>query len=343
MPKLFRFKALIPFAVIGGLLVCFYLFFLDGFIKRGVIAAAETANGAKVEIDHFDLQLFNSAVITQNIRVTDKKKPMKNLFEIGELSFDMDSNYLSHGKLMVELMTLTGLAFGTDRTTSGALKSVASKQASSTTPQKKPINTALVGDIDYKSIIHKANIPIVNKAKAVEKLVKEKFTFWENRLKTVSDLKDVEQAVKTVQSIDVNSYKTIQDIPRAQKDIDRIQNAIKVINAKKEELKQVKVALNKDKSLLKKEYQSLNRMINTGVKGMIFPGGSNEGLAKALLALLFGDSMAKKGIFLLNQYETYKGFIPEKKADDPKEDTPVKQQKGSMLILSMQGMCQNMW
>lgn len=312
MPKPFRFKALIPFLVVGILFTCFYLFFLDGIIKRGIISASESANGAKVEIDHFDLQLFNSAVKTGGIRVTDKDHPMKNLFEIGELSFDMDSNYLSRKKVIVETMVLTGLAFGTDRKVSGALKTTKVKK-SEKKQAKAAIKESFIGDIDYKSLIANANIPIVKKAASLEKLIKERRDYWEKRLKNVTDLKDVEQAVDTIKSINVNNYKKIEDIPRVKKDIDRVQNAVNVIKAKKDELEKVKADIRKDQALLKKEYKELKALKDKGVKGMVFPGGSTEGLAKELLKMLFGDSLIDKGFYVLNQYEKYKEFIPKPK------------------------------
>lgn len=122
-----RWKAVIPLSALTGLAAVFCVFFLDPLAKRALVASGEAVFGARVTIASVAVKLGESAVVIQGVQVADKAEPMKNLFEFQQAVFDYQTLPLLEKKVIIDAASLTGLKFGTPRTTSGALPRVVEK------------------------------------------------------------------------------------------------------------------------------------------------------------------------------------------------------------------------
>ncbi len=121
----FRWKAIVPLLVFGGLVALLWTFYVDRLIRLAVEAAGSEVVGAKVDLASARLRLFRGDLVLKDLAVTNPDAPMTNLFETGEIVVDLDVRALLEKKAVVETLAVREVRFGTARRTSGALAHVA--------------------------------------------------------------------------------------------------------------------------------------------------------------------------------------------------------------------------
>ena len=119
--KLFRWKAVIPLGLFVLVVVLAWTLSVDRLIRLGIEAGGTAAVGAKVDLKSARLHLFQASLVLRGLAVTNPREPMKNLFEVDELNFDLRLRALLEKKFVAETVAVRGLRFGTARTVSGAL------------------------------------------------------------------------------------------------------------------------------------------------------------------------------------------------------------------------------
>jgi len=117
MRKNFVFFVLIPLIIF----VVVAYFFIDRWVESGFEYAAERSVGARVEIDNLSLSFSPLGLKFSRLQVADPNDPWKNIFETGEVQFEMDLGQLLRGKYIVEKAEVNDLILGTQRTTDGSL------------------------------------------------------------------------------------------------------------------------------------------------------------------------------------------------------------------------------
>ena len=94
----------------------------SGYLARwGLIAAGESAIGAKVEIGQVETSLLKTRLLINDLAVANPNSPMKNLFEFERMIIDFDSSSLLRKKMIADYGIVRGLTFGTPRENSGEL------------------------------------------------------------------------------------------------------------------------------------------------------------------------------------------------------------------------------
>lgn len=101
--------------------------FKDPIAKRVLINVLQKAAGARVEIASVNLRIFASALTVHKLTVADKNSPMKNVFEAEKLEADFNLVQLLKKRFVCENLEVSGMAFGTERKTSGALAKLKKK------------------------------------------------------------------------------------------------------------------------------------------------------------------------------------------------------------------------
>lgn len=123
--QLIRWPGLIAFAGIVAAAAAAWYLLADYVIEYTVEKTATTAVGARVELASADLTLFPLGLELTDLQVTNPKQPMRNAVIADRIRMTLNAGHLIKGKKVVEDMSATGIAFDTQRTTSGALKKAA--------------------------------------------------------------------------------------------------------------------------------------------------------------------------------------------------------------------------
>jgi uncharacterized protein (TIGR03545 family) len=113
--KLFRWKALLPFALFLGLIAAVWLLFGEEFIRRQSEDYATELLGAEVDIGGLQITLRQSRVVVTGLQVADPFNRNRNLLAADRIVFDLDVIPLLEKKVAIDQMELTGLEFGAAR------------------------------------------------------------------------------------------------------------------------------------------------------------------------------------------------------------------------------------
>ncbi len=119
--RVFRWKAIMPLALLLILVGAGWYFLLDSAVRRGIEAIGTALVGAKVDLEEADVRLAEGAVILRGLQVTNPDAPMTNLFQLDEVVADLNLGPLLQKKIFIDTVAIRGLRFGTPRATSGAI------------------------------------------------------------------------------------------------------------------------------------------------------------------------------------------------------------------------------
>lgn len=109
--KLFRWKAILPFALFLVLIAVVWLLFGETFIRHQAEDSGSELLGAEVDIGGLKITLAQSRVVVTGLQVADPYDRSRNLLAAGRIVFDLDPVPLLEKKLVIDQMEMTGLTF----------------------------------------------------------------------------------------------------------------------------------------------------------------------------------------------------------------------------------------
>lgn len=114
-----RFEAIVPLAIVVGLVVAYFSLFFDAHLRRGLEYAATQANGAEVDIGRVKTSVFDASVLIADVQMTDPEQPQQNRLQIGEIRFRMLWDALLRGKIMIDEAVIEDVQIATARQRAG--------------------------------------------------------------------------------------------------------------------------------------------------------------------------------------------------------------------------------
>lgn len=121
-PGLIRWKGVIAFVIIIGLITGFWIFLINSISKEKIEFSCSKMVGAKVDISSLNVSLSKLEIDLKGLDVTNPDKPMTNIFSTKSMKCRIQFKPLLYGRLVVEDVSISGLYCNTPRKTSGALK-----------------------------------------------------------------------------------------------------------------------------------------------------------------------------------------------------------------------------
>lgn len=114
-----RFEAIVPFAIVVGAVIAYFMLFFDKHLEWGIEWAGTQLNGAQVDVDDVDTSFWKASLSIQGIQATNAQKPMENKVEIGEVRFDALWDALLRAKFVVEDASILTIQVNTPRSSPG--------------------------------------------------------------------------------------------------------------------------------------------------------------------------------------------------------------------------------
>lgn len=121
LPPIFKWSYVLPRAAVVLALVATVRFGLDPALRWALVAGGEAALGAKVDVAELTTDLGAGTLTVRGITATNPSKPMRNLFEAGDVRLEVDVAQLLRKRLVVHDGLISGLMFDSERAESGAL------------------------------------------------------------------------------------------------------------------------------------------------------------------------------------------------------------------------------
>ena len=198
MAKWLRWWGLGAFVVIAAILVCVWIFLVDGWVKGVIEESGTQAVGARVELDSADLSLFPAGLTLVRLQVTDPKEPMTNAVEIAKINMGIDGLNLLRRKVIVEEMALEGVRLGVPRSSSGATMDVSTQEKE---PGMFSINLPSLEVPDVKNILEQEDLETIRLIEALKADLKGEKDSWESRLKELPGKAQLAQYKERVKNL----------------------------------------------------------------------------------------------------------------------------------------------
>jgi uncharacterized protein (TIGR03545 family) len=119
--RLFRWRAVVPLALVVALLAIGWTLFADHLLRKGIEAGGTAAVGARVDLASARIHLFRGNVTLRGLQVTNPGAPMTNVVQLDEIVADVALLPLLEKKVVVDTVAIRGVRFNTPRKTSGAI------------------------------------------------------------------------------------------------------------------------------------------------------------------------------------------------------------------------------
>lgn len=328
--KWIRWKGIIAFVAIVGLLVVFFKFYAGTVVEKVIEAAGSKAVGAKVELADVDLSLVPLGITLKGLQVTDPDEPMTNLFEVADTRLSLEPGNLLLKKVIVDEMTVTGIRIKTARQTSGALLEREKKDKIKKEAGKGEGKTMAMPSFDIpdiKDVLAKEPLAVVEEADALKQ--------------EMADFKkDVEARIKTLPDKD-----TFKGYEARVKELKPKKLSFGSLLGKVEELKQVKKDINGDMDAITSLKGDVKSKVDDFKKRIAqLPGKAKEDAQRLktkyapnpqslgnVSALFFGaktSAWVTKGLSLYRKIKPYLSKDGEANAEKDKGETPAYRAKG---------------
>ena len=116
--KLVPFIAVVSFIAVIGIVVTV---FKNPVVKMGIRSAMQGIFGAKCDIGSVNVEIFGAQITVRDLQQANADEPMKNLFQFDKLDLNFNLTQLLRAKFHAENIEIAGIAWGTERKTSGKL------------------------------------------------------------------------------------------------------------------------------------------------------------------------------------------------------------------------------
>jgi uncharacterized protein (TIGR03545 family) len=115
--RVFRWKAVGPLLLFLLILVVLWIIFADGIVRTQAESNLSETLGTQVDIASLRIREADAAVDIGGLAIADPRDRMKNLFEAGAITVDLDPIPLAEKKIVIDRVRLSGLRFLTGRKT----------------------------------------------------------------------------------------------------------------------------------------------------------------------------------------------------------------------------------
>ena len=121
MKNIIRWPGLIAFVLITGSIAAIIILFFDFWIKLAAQKGLEVATGAEVNISAAEHTFSPFGISLINVQLTDPNKPATNQIQAAKISADIELSPLLLRKVIIDNLIVSGVQFGTERATEGAV------------------------------------------------------------------------------------------------------------------------------------------------------------------------------------------------------------------------------
>ncbi len=334
-----RFEAIIPALIIFGLIYAYFHFFFDGNIRKAIEWGGTAIHGAEINVGRVKTSFWGGSFELNDLAVTDKNKPQRNIFEIGTIRFQFIWDALLRAKFVVQDASITGIQALSPRKSPGYVipppppgspsnSGIQKVQEGVLDQAKSDYNENLLGDLatvlggvspeqQLKAIEGQLKSSV--RLNELEAELKEKEKVWKERLKQLPQGKEFEALgakLKTLKFDAKNPIEFANSVKEAEKIIKEADQKIRLVG-------DTGKSLNQDVDAYSKAFKDLERMVDEDLKDLQarlkLPNVDAQDFSKSLFLKMFSDRLAS----VLKYAAVAKKYMPPPKDKSKKDEEEV--------------------
>lgn len=321
MLKWIRWPGLIAFAVVIGGVFAFFLLAAAPLAKSAIETFGTMVNGAKVEVKSVGLSFAPLGIRIQGLQVADEQAPMTNALAFDSAVAELELAPLFAGRGIIKELSIQGLVFGSERTTSGfvAKKEAPKKEAEEPSKIKEALDSVELPD--PKEILAKETLKTEVLGEEFKHSLEKNKAELNQRLAAVPDeaaLKKYEDDLKKITSGDI---KSLEDFTQRKKQLDELKQSFK---ADQQAVEAARKAIRDSKTTMAAQLKGLKDAPSEDLKNIKEKYSLDAAGATNLTAMLFGDEAGEWASKTLYWYEKIKPYLA---SDDSAQDEVGKVEK----------------
>ena len=338
MKQWIRWSGLVGFIVLTAILVLGWLFAAGPLIKFSIETFGSQAAKAKVDVEEVTLTFDPFGIEIQGVQVANAEKPMENLLQFDRAVADIELLPLLLGKGIVNEVALTGMAFSTPRSSSGALEEGSSEPPSEESNSKDAGNEKTKPD--EKEDTSSQQLPSADELLAREPLLTEqRGKAFKTSFETIKA--DSDKAIAALPNskafasyeddfnrITSGRFESLADFQQRKKEFDALKKRIKQDQQAISQAKKVLSAGTKDLQGQWADLQAAPGEDFENLKGKYKLDGA--GVAN-LSRLLFGDKVGQWSEEGLYWYEKVRPFLISDEEGEEQEASKHSRSEGRFV------------
>ena len=226
---------------VAAVVVALGFFLLEPLLKLVIEQAGTRALSTKVSLESVNIGWSDASLALNGLEVADKKQPMRNQVEVGQIALDIDALEAFSGHLVSDKARLVGIKFNTPRSESGAVDEMVTLENVDEKVAGASDSFALPGlDLpDMDTLVSKENSLTYQRYKAFREYVDENKDAFEKRIDALKDKKKIDgykarfneiknakgfmgklQAVSKAKDLKKDIDKDLKEVKQLRKDFD---------------------------------------------------------------------------------------------------------------------------
>jgi len=329
-----RVKGIIAVLIITG--IGFGLSFLvtDQWIENTMEYQASVINGAKVEIDNLDFELFGMSFEWDRLQVANPEKTMRNTFETGKAEFDLQVwPWLIGDDVVIENMQLSGFQLDTERETDGSfdvpepeadtepgfIASITNQVASEVKANAQTRFEGISSKINADSLVAMVDLQSIEKMDSLKTEAQQTFTLWENRIGDTNFREDVTTIAETTKNI---NPKEIKDPKKIVSTIKNVQKLKEQADSLKKQYQQIKTDFQQDITSTTQTIGQIDNWIQQDIDRAARLAQLPKLDIQNMAGALFGQKLLSDFNMYLGYVRTGREYLNRARGEDKTEKIP---------------------
>lgn len=329
-----RVKGIIAVFIITA--IGFGLSFLvtDQWIENTMEYQASVVNGAKVEIDNLDFELFGMSFEWDRLQVANPENTMRNTFETGKAEFDLEVwPWLIGDDVVIENMQLSGFQLDTERETDGAfdvpetevdtqpgfIASVSKQIAGEVKSNAQTRFEGISSKINADSLVAMVDLQSIEKMDSLKTGAQQTFASWENQIGDINFREDVDGIAETAKAI---NPKEIKDPKKIVTTIKNVQKLKEQADSLKKQYQQIKTGFQEDIASTTQTLGQIDNWIQRDIDRAAQLAKLPKLDVQNIAGVLFGQKLLADFNMYLGYVHTGREYLNRARGEDESEKIP---------------------
>lgn len=337
-----RTEAVIPITIIILLIVGYFKFFFDKNLKTAIEYGVSYVHGAEVNVGSVKTSFVDLFFELNELQVTDKKQPTRNILSIGKIRFDLLPDAILRAKAVIEDASILDIQVYSPRKSPGYVKPPAppsedkgpsiiddiESRAQMRLQQQYQDNVigdlaSIAGGTDAKEQLKNIQDQLKSEAKIkeAEAFIKEKEGEWKKRIDEFPKKNEIDALVKRAKSLKFDTKKPL-DFAKDLKDADEI---YKELDAKIKLVQSTATNLKTDIQTTEQSIKDIEKFVREDVedlkKRFKIPSFDPKNFTQGLFMGMINEKIAtaEKYVAVAREYmphkrkETNEALVPKKR------------------------------
>jgi uncharacterized protein (TIGR03545 family) len=277
-----------------GIVSAILLLFLDIWIRLAAVSSLEKITGAEVNIASVSHRLSPFGVTLQKVQLTDPSRPTHNQVQADEIIAQIDLAPLLLNKIIIDDMTITGVAFSQIRESEGDVYRLPEGQDS----KPKILDPKNIPSVD--DILARADLKTTKAIKEAQESYQRHAQTLKSQYENLPSKEKLNQYKVKIKALTQTNYKNPLELAAAKKEFDKLRTDL---SEDKQKIESFKQAVSEARQDLAPKIANLKAAPGQDYDQFKLLIAGDQGAIEDVTRMILGDKAAVWSDYLLSVYQ----------------------------------------